>query len=518
MDAVLLSARLALAGVFTVAGVTKLLDRTGAREGLAGFGLPAWLAGPLAVALPAAELSVATALVPRTSAWWGGLGALGLLVAFTIAIALSLARGQRPECRCFGQLRSAPVGWPTLLRNVVLGALAVFVVGAGWNDSGLSVVGWLVALPPAERTLAVLGLAALAVLGTVVGMVLRLLIQQGRVLTRLDAIEARVEEGIGAPSEGRQLDTGLTVGALPVGALAPAFTLPAGDGETRSLGTLLGLGRPVLLLFVGPACDPCTALAPEIARWQREHAEAFTLALVTTGSTDENRTKFGGMSSEAMLLQARSEVADAYGAQWTPGAVLIGRTGRIAGPVVFGDAAIRALVAHAVASPGAPFPARTNGRESHGSLPVLAGGPPRPGQLAPPFTLPDLDNRMIDLRNYRGRDTLLVFWHPDCSYCQRMAEDLHRWEAEPPRGAPRLLVVSSGSVEANRALGFRSTVVLDEGLTVSKVFDARATPSAVLIDAEGRVASTIGIGARNVLALAGVAPIIESPRAHPPGT
>jgi peroxiredoxin len=517
LDAILLGARLVLAGVLTVAGVAKLLDRSGTREGLAGFGLPAWLVRPLAGALPAVELAVAAALVPRMSAWWGGLGALSLFVAFTSVIALSLARGQHPECRCFGQLRAAPVGWPTLLRNVGLGALAVFVVGAGWSDSGLSVVGWLVALPSPERTLAVLGLTVLAGLGAVAGMVLRLLVQQMRLLTRLDAIEARVEEGSGAPpGEVRHLDASLTVDALPVGALAPAFALPAADGEVRSLGALLGLGRPVLLLFVGPACDPCTVLAPEIASWQREHAQAFTLALITTGGTHENRTKFSGMS-ETTLLQARNEVADAYGAQWTPGAVLIGRTGRIASPVVFGDVAIRALVTHAGASPGVPFPARTNGRESHGSLPMVAAGPPRPGQVAPPFALPDLDSRVIDLRSYRGRDTLLVFWHPDCSYCQQMTEELHRWEAEPPRGAPRLLVVSSGSVEANRAQGFRSTVVLDEGSKLSKVFGVRGTPSAVLIDAEGRVASTIGVGARNVLALAGVPPVIERPGAHPPG-
>ena len=82
MDAALLGARLVLAAVFGIAGVAKLLDRPGAREALAGFGLSARLAASLSVALPAVELSVAAALVPRASAWWGGLGALGLLLAF----------------------------------------------------------------------------------------------------------------------------------------------------------------------------------------------------------------------------------------------------------------------------------------------------------------------------------------------------------------------------------------------------------------------------------------------------
>jgi peroxiredoxin len=521
VDAALLGARLVLAAVFAVAGVAKLLDRPGAREALAGFGLSARLATPLSVALPVVELSVAAALVPRAFAWWAALGALGLLLAFTAVIARSLARGERPPCRCFGQLRAATVGWRTLARNGALAALAAFVIGAGWSDPGGSAVGWLGALAPAERTLAVLGLGALALLAAVVGLLARLLAQQARVLTRLDAIEARLEDGI-APSlereEARPPDKG-----LPVGAPAPAFTLPGLDGEPRSLAALLEPGRPVVLLFAALGCDPCSGLVPEIVRWQREHAEAFTLALVSSGSVDDNRAKFGVLAPGAVLLQAGSEVADAYASQWTPGSVLIGPAGRIASPVAYGDAAIRALVAHAAAAPGVPHlgaqppaPGVPNDPERRGSLPVLPNGPPRPGSPSPPVVLPDLDGRTVDLQDYRGRDTLVVFWQPSCPHCQRLADDLRRWEAEPPRGAPRLLVVSSGSIEANRDLGFQSTVVLDEGFAVGKAFGVRGTPSAVLVDAQGRIASTVGVGARDILALAGVVPIVGSPGALPP--
>src|SRR5262249_41429937 len=116
---------------------------------------------------------------------------------------------------------------------------------------------------------------------------------------------------------------------------------------------------------------------------------------------------------------------------------------------------------------------------------------------------------------YRGRDTLVVFWRPNCPHCQRLAEDLRRWEAEPPRGAPRLLLVSSGSVEENRAVGFKSSGVLDEGFQIGKAFRARGTPSAVLVDAHGRIASTVAVSARDVLALAGVVPHIRMRGAAP---
>jgi hypothetical protein len=36
---------------------------------------------------------------------------LALLVLFIVAIAVTLARGRKPDCHCFGQLHSKPIGW-----------------------------------------------------------------------------------------------------------------------------------------------------------------------------------------------------------------------------------------------------------------------------------------------------------------------------------------------------------------------------------------------------------------------
>jgi hypothetical protein len=69
-----------------------------------------------------------------------------------------------------------------------------------------------------------------------------------------------------------------------------------------------------------------------------------------------------------------------------------------------------------------------------------------------------------------------------------MLDDLKAWEADPPEGAPRLLVVSTGLVEANEALGLRSPVLLDQDFSVATTFGAHGTPMAVLVDAEGRIA------------------------------
>jgi hypothetical protein len=96
----------------------------------------------------------------------------------------------------------------------------------------------------------------------------------------------------------------------------------------------------------------------------------------------------------------------------------------------------------------------------------------------------------------------VLFWDPAYGYSQQMLADLKAWEASPPAGAPRLLVVSRGEPETNRTVGLTSTTVLDQGFDVGRAFGAPGTPSAVLIDAEGRIASGVAVGAQEVMALA----------------
>src|SRR5579875_1448406 len=143
MTLALLLARLALAIVFLVAGFAKLADRQGSRQAMTGFGVPVLLAGPFGLLLPIAEIATAVALIPRDSARYGGIAALALLLLFCLGIGLSLARGEAPDCHCFGQLHSSPAGWSTLGRNAGLAVVAAFVVWQGWNNPGRSAVGWI---------------------------------------------------------------------------------------------------------------------------------------------------------------------------------------------------------------------------------------------------------------------------------------------------------------------------------------------------------------------------------------
>src|ERR671919_410967 len=164
MDAALLIARLVLGAVFTIAGVAKLADLKGSRQAIVDFGVPSALAAPLGLLLPLAELAVAATLLPASTAWWGAVGALALLLLFVVGISVNLARGRKPECHCFGQLHSAPAGPKTLARNGALAAVAAFVVWQGSDGVGPGPLGWVGGLTATQLIAVFLVVAVLALL------------------------------------------------------------------------------------------------------------------------------------------------------------------------------------------------------------------------------------------------------------------------------------------------------------------------------------------------------------------
>ena len=124
------------------------------------------------------------------------------------------------------------------------------------------------------------------------------------------------------------------------------------------------------------------------------------------------------------------------------------------------------------------------------------------GQRAPSLRLKDLKGTSVDVGALRGNRTLLLFWNPGCGFCQQMLDDLKAWEAQRPKDAPQLVVVSTGDIEANRALGLRSTILLDPDFSAATAFRANGTPMAVLLDEGGNVVSGVAAGATAVMALA----------------
>jgi thiol-disulfide isomerase/thioredoxin/uncharacterized membrane protein YphA (DoxX/SURF4 family) len=511
MGAALLGLRLVLACVFLVAGAAKLADLPGSRRAVVGFGVPERFAGVVGVGLPVCELAVAVALVLSVSARFGALGAVVLLGVFVAGISVALARGSEADCHCFGQVHSAPVGWSTLARNLLLAGMAGFVVLEGWRHPGVSATHWVTRVPAAWLVAICAGLVIVALVGFQVWFSLQLLSQNGRTLGRLEALEGTLEEVIGAlglaengaAADPGPLGYGLDGGGLPVGSRAPAFEVADVDGERRSLASLLSGGRRLMLVFSDAGCGPCDALMPQLAGWQREHAGQLELGVIASGDRARNRVKASEHGLELVLLQSEREVSDAYQAHGTPMAVVINPDGLIASPTVGGTEAIRTLVARAARQGLAVRHGPSSNGHQNGAAPRAAPPPPdssRVGQAAPELVLPDLDGGRVELKDLYRERTVAIFWNPGCGFCQRMLADLKAFEDDPPPGAPRPVVISSGDVDRVREQEIRSTVLLDTESEAPGAFGAGGTPMGVLID-EGRIASPVAAGADAVFAL-----------------
>jgi len=501
--------RLTLAVVFAVSAFAKLADRGGFRASLASFGVPEGPRSFVALLVPILELSIVLGLLPSTSAWFAAVSAAGLLLLFTLAIVVNLVGGRRPDCHCFGQLSTGPVGWGSVARNgLLIGAAAAVVAVRGPVNAGPSMVAWVTRLSLGGQFGVAAVVMVLALMGVQARMFTHLLRQHGRLLLRLDAMETALARA-GLPPGGAErpapADPHL---GLSVGAPAPAFQLERLDGGVSAMTDLLAPGRPLALAFVHPDCGPCAALLPELAQWEQALAGEVTLALITSGTVGANNRKLNGHGLRHVLVQKSREVSDAYQAHGTPSMVLVEPGGTISSPVTPGRDAIRSLMAKFTAArhqPGAlpvwSGPAARNGSNRHHQ----DGGTvaqSRIGQPAPELRLTDLDGKQVSLASFRGHPALVLFWNPGCGFCQGMLNDLKTWETRRPDASPRLFVVSAGSVEANRVMRLRSTVLLDAGFESGRAFGASGTPSAVLVDKDGRIASEVAVGARGVLALA----------------
>ena len=133
------------------------------------------------------------------------------------------------------------------------------------------------------------------------------------------------------------------------------------------------------------------------------------------------------------------------------------------------------------------------------------------GDPAPPVRLRDLDGNIVELAEFRGLPTLAVFWQPSCHFCQELLPELKALENSRAQSRAQLLLISTGTSEENTRLGMRSPVLLARDFSAGSAFGVSGTPSAVLLDAEGRIASSIAVGGPAVLALARDATLADSP-------
>ncbi len=131
----LLAIRLFLGAVFVVAGIAKVAHRDDFAETVRNYRL----LGPrssrlVATWIPLVEIACGLLLVLGVLLGWVSLVLSGLLLVFAGAVAINLQRGRPMDCGCFGISHAKNISWATVVRNVLLLALAVALVVSVLHD------------------------------------------------------------------------------------------------------------------------------------------------------------------------------------------------------------------------------------------------------------------------------------------------------------------------------------------------------------------------------------------------
>jgi uncharacterized membrane protein YphA (DoxX/SURF4 family) len=129
MNVVATAARVLLGGLFLWASATKVPDMGAFAESVANYRIvPAGLVSVTAAMVVGVEIAASVALLLNVWSRGAALVLAALLAVFTVGLASALARGIDLACGCFGG--SAPATWWTVLRDLVLLALALGVAAS----------------------------------------------------------------------------------------------------------------------------------------------------------------------------------------------------------------------------------------------------------------------------------------------------------------------------------------------------------------------------------------------------
>lgn len=488
MENLLFILRILLIAIFGVAGFAKLFDLEGSKKAMQGFGVPENLAMATGLVLPIFELAIALSLFFVQTSWFGAIGSAFLLGIFIVGMVWQWYQGNAPDCHCFGQVHSEPVSPKSILRNIIFIIPALLLIIAGRGNQGLNLFDSNINNSTETPMTIIIGLAVIGLLAAVVYFLKQISEQQVQIMRRIEILEFTAHDGT---KEVEREDVTSPVEGLPIGTPAPVFELPDLNNKIVTLNSLLTPKKLTLMLFVSPTCNPCGALLPEIEEWQSSLKDKLNFVFISTGGAKENADKLNGKTLKKILLQKDREVAELYGAKWTPTALLVNSEGRIASRVAAGDSAIRTLIE------------KIQNNEEEEILFVAHDENSKLGQELPEFELEDVSGKAISAKDLVGKPTLITYWSQGCGWCQRMLDDLRDWDKTKGQDAPNLLLVSSGDAERHKDMGLQSTILLDNEGSISKSLGMSGTPSAVLINENGKIISEVAVGADNIWSLVG---------------
>ncbi|SDB86112.1 Methylamine utilisation protein MauE [Raineyella antarctica] len=315
----LVLAHLVVAVTLVVAAVGKWRHPDLDDTAFAGAGLPEWINSAFVRRWhPVAELVLGLGMILVPAPWnlLFVVGGAALVAAYLVLVVVALRAPEPVSCGCFGADDSAPVSGRTLARNVVLAlAAAVALVDAALGGSVLgrladaTVWGWL-----AGALLAV----AVTYLAT----------------SSTTAAPAGAEAG---PAPLPALPEGEDDLEEYVRSEIPDVEMLDPDGHSVNLRGIVA-GGAQLLVFLSPGCGSCLGIARDLPRWRERDLPITVRPVVHSNWIDSPGTP---VWVETALVDQDGAAAAALEVRGTPGAVLLGADGLLAGGPVLGAPAVR---------------------------------------------------------------------------------------------------------------------------------------------------------------------------------
>lgn len=305
-----------LAAVLLTSGAAKLRDTRATRDAFDALRVPTVVPPDMsAKALPWVEIVLAILVVTAPAGLLVPVAAalVLLMLAYTWIVARALGFDEPVSCSCFGKLGRHTIDRTTLGRNLLLTALAVaiawFAIDGGSTPSAAAELGadgwWALVAAAAASAVAVL------VAGGASGQAPR-------------------------AGDGELLDYERQ--PIPYGMV----TLPS--GQTSTLAELART-QARLIVVLNPGCGPCVRTAEKLDDWVARLAPAVGVLAVYP----DRASSLAAAEHAPELAASEPELnVRRMFATGTPGAVLLGADGFLAGGPVTGEDAVTEFVAEVI--------------------------------------------------------------------------------------------------------------------------------------------------------------------------